>query len=121
MDVTSYFLTRKQFVHAQQVLHPFLYYTDTAAKNRTASGVQPTFMWWEFPRTLLYAEALIGEIQASPGKFEAARAFLDGIKNALSTIARYPATDPRRLEPDTIERYGSRILQLEKMLAEIRK
>ncbi len=119
MEVTSYFIKKGQFVNAQQVLHPYLYYSSSASGD--PSRGQPTFMWWEFPRTLLYSEALIGEIPESPGKFEAARAFLDGIKNALSTVARYPVTDPRRVEPAVIERFGSRILQLEKMLTDCRR
>ncbi|MBN2202415.1 serine/threonine protein kinase [bacterium] len=114
MAVTSFFMKAGQFIQAQEVLHPYLYHPGT-------SGAPPTYMWWEFPRTLLYAEAMIGEIPAHPEKFDAARTFLDGIKKALSTVARYPASDPRRLDPSLIEVYGNTILRLEKMMAAVKK
>ncbi|MBN1894612.1 hypothetical protein JW906_08955 [bacterium] len=129
METAAHFVKRGKFVHAQQILHPHLFYTETdnagsplpQAGDAAPSAGPGNFMWWEFQRTLLYAEALIGESWSQPAKSGEARKFLDGIKKALSTVADYPPGDPRRIDAAAVGQYGGRILQLEKMLAAKRK
>jgi len=93
IDVGRYFITRKQFTKATKIIYNYLF-----------DG--KTLLWWEFSRTLLYAEALIGE-----NRIEEAEKFLLDIKSRLKQVA-----DEKRMSQIEINAHGAQLAQLDVMI-----
>jgi tetratricopeptide (TPR) repeat protein len=88
--VGSYFIKRKLYEKAAHLIYPYL--TD-----------DDTFLWWEFPRTLAYTEALIGM-----GRLDDASDFLKDIKNRLVKVL-----DEARMDPELVRKYQREANRLE--------
>jgi tetratricopeptide (TPR) repeat protein len=95
LECARYFLWRKKYEKAAKLLYNFLF-----------EGKK--FLWWEFPKCLAYAEALIGM-----KRIDEARKFLSDIKNKLLEMKR-----EKKMDAGKIHEYGGDLTRLEALLLE---
>ena len=98
VDTARYFNWRRKHEQAAKLLYNFLFEGST-------------FLWWEFPKTLAYAESLIGM-----ERLEESSEFLAGIKTKLMKVR-----DERRMDPQKIHEYAKEYSRLEAMLFDLRQ
>ena len=90
-EVGQYFLTRQHYDKISQLVYAHLF------------DAEGHFLWWEFSRTLLYAEALVGM-----GRNVEARPFVAAIKEKLIWVRK-----EQRMPETEIQQYGATLAQLE--------
>ena len=98
LKVGQYFIIRQQYEKTARIIYNYLF-----------DG--KTFLWWEFSRTLLYAEALIGM-----KRLDEVTPFLNDIKIKLKKVS-----DEQRIPPALINDYGSTLARLDILLFETNK
>lgn len=100
LNKTAKFIIQgKKYKEAAQMIHPFLFDKDK------------TFLWWEFDKTLLYAETLIGM-----KRYEEASGFLKDIQQKLIKVK-----NENRLSEELIQQYGRDYTKLQVDLFEKQK
>jgi hypothetical protein len=96
IETAKYYILRRQYDKAAHLIHPHLY------------DEENVYLWWEFPKTLVYLETLIG-MKRLPD----AAQLLHHIKQCLAKVQA--AGHIRR---ETCHQYGQEVTRLELMLHE---
>jgi len=95
-NCARYYIGRKKFQNAAKLIYNFLFEGKTK------------FLWWEFGKTLLYAETMIGM-----NRHEEAESFLEDIKNKLIDVR-----DTGKMLQEEVHMYGGELSRLRTMLFE---